>query len=161
MIEFRIRIDKKIDKILQKIRPLVKKKEIDEYGIAKISLLLNEGKEVSINMAPYIDIDRLNICLRIWGFTKEKELIKELEEIFETKIIARIKKPSILEIAGKIINIYNSGIKDRETLLHELSTFFNLTTSETNRYISLIKQMASRKTANEKIKKAYKILFSS
>jgi len=146
-----------LNEIIRKLVDLSTERTLDEYGVLHLKINL-EGKTFALNITPRIDPSDFKIMIRIWGRTSSEEIIHALEKILETKVNVRKLKPSILAVAGKIIEIYNSGIRERGELLKKVAEELGLSSSELSKFISLLRESASRRVAHEKIKKAYEIL---
>ena len=158
MLEFRIDVKKDdLNNVLAELISTSIEKHLDEYGALHLKIKFDK-EELTIHVVPRIDINDMKLYLRIWGHTKSEGTIHKIEEITRSKASSRKMKPSLLIFASKILELYESGIKDKKRLLQKTSEELGLTCEEANKFISLLKDSASRRVAHEKIKKAYDII---
>jgi len=156
MYKFSFVIDENINIKLNDLLGRAEKVKIGENFITLYIIYNNES--IVINLSCYIDVESRQVRLTGWGSCRDEAIIQKLFTELGIEVRIRKKKLSLLDFAKEIIEIYNSGVRGRESILNEIMRREGIDEVEINRYLSLLVDASKRRVVKDEIKRAVEII---
>lgn len=156
MYKFSFIISEDINIKLRELLDRAMEVKTDENYI-RINILYN-NEFIVVYLLCYVDAEDKQVKLHGWGSCRDKTIIQKLLGKLGISVKIRKKSLSLLDFARRIIEIYNSGIRDRESILSEIMRREQINENDVKRYLSMLINASKRRVISREIKLAAEII---